>query len=115
MDTLGFTTFAISVMTFVFVIYIMSSMVTKKDLERLGVRWEGGRSHEMRRMLEERRGSLCTLQLDDASFAADGIELSGEVVDVDDEWVLVRASAKGGGHRMVAVRLAHVKSLAAGR
>lgn len=115
MDTFGLTTFAISVMTFVLVIYIMSSMATKKDLERFGARREDGRSHEMRRMLEERRGSCCALRLDDASFAAGGIELSGEVVDVDDEWVLVRASAKGGGCRMVAVRLAHVRSLAAGR
>ena len=115
MDAFGHTAFAISVMTFVFIIYIMSSMATKKDLERLGARREGGRSHEMRRMLEERRGSPCTLRLDDMSVAADGTELAGEVVDVDDEWVLVRAPAKGGGHRMVAVRLAHVKSLAAGR
>ena len=78
--------------------YIMSVMVTKKDLRKfLGD--QQSRTGEMRSLLAE------------ASTAAGGTRLDGTLADVDDEWVLVEAEQKKGGTRSVALRLDLVQGL----
>ena len=90
--------------------YIMSVMVTKKDLRKfLGD--QQSRTNEMRSLLEARKGTACTLVLAEASTAAGGTKLVGTLVDVDDEWVLVEAEQKKGGTRSVALRLDRVQGL----
>lgn len=90
--------------------YIMSVMVTKKDLRKfLGD--QQSRTGEMRSLLEARKGTACTLVLAEASTAAGGTRLDGTLVDVDDEWVLVEAEQKKGGTRSVALRLDRVQGL----
>ncbi len=91
--------YVFSIMTFALVIYIMTTMATKKDLRRLTER-DSGRSGEMRSMLEARIGTTCTLVLTDASILANpAAELTGVIRDVDDEWVLVETRARTGRAR----------------
>ena len=66
---------------------------------------------EMRSLLEARKGTVCALVLAEASTAAGGTRLTGTLVDVDDEWVLVEAEQKKGGTRSVALRLDRVQGL----
>lgn len=108
---------AFSMSTFVFLIYIMASMPTKKDIRRLALpEVEGRRQEGLRDLLRERVGTSCTLNLADAhavvnELSGSVMELAGTVVDVDDEWVLMEASDKKGRRRRIAMRLDQVAGI----
>ncbi len=108
---------AFSMVTFVFVIYIMAAMPTKKEIRRLArPEAEGRRQEGLRDLLRERVGTSCTLNLADAHAVVNELggsvmELAGTVVDVDDEWVLMEASDKKGRRRLIAMRLDQVAGI----
>ena len=87
-------------------------MPTKRDLRRLlDTRGEGERAVSLRAMLEARLRATCTLALDEARTPCGGITLTGTIMDVDDDWVLVEMPVPRGGTRLVALRLSCVQSI----
>lgn len=103
-------TFAI--LTFALVIYIMCTMPTKKEIRRLlNADSEDRRRVELLELLKARKGSSCAISLNEVHYVANKASLEGELVDIDDDWVLVRATGKKGATQLVAVRLENVEGL----
>ena len=97
---------------FPLIIYIICAMPTKSDLRRaVGRVGEAAGPGSWRASLEQRKGASCTLMLDEAMSVAKGIEVSGMILDVDDEWVLMETVDKKAGVRHVALRLELIRSI----
>lgn len=125
MEDIGYV---FSLATFAMVVALWSTMATKKDIRKIIDR-ESGRSGEMRALLESRKGRTCSLNLVDASLAANGTQLKGTLIDIDDEWALFdtplkkgkqssrrNESAPGdesrhGESQLVAIRLENIQSI----
>lgn len=105
-----YTILAMAGATFAMVVYIMATMPTKRDLRKL-MDDVYPREMELGRMLRERIGSSCELVLSEAGVTAGGIRLSGTVLDVDDEWVLMECPAKKGVTQLKVLRIALVEGV----
>lgn len=101
----------IAILTFGLVIYLMFSMPTKKEVRALAQpEVNRRRIAALREELAARLGKTCTVNLDEVHGVVGAGALTGEIVDVDDEWVLVRVPGQKGS-RLVAMRLGHVSGL----
>ena len=105
-----YTIFAMVGATFALVVYIMAVMPTKKDLRKI-MDDARPREAELGRVLRERIGSSCELVLSEAGITAGGVRLSGKVLDVDDEWVLMECPVKKGGTQLKVLRIALVEGV----
>ncbi|HJF65037.1 hypothetical protein DMP06_06895 [Slackia equolifaciens] len=92
MEDIGYV---FSLATFAMVVALWSTMATKKDIRKIIDR-ESGRPGEMRALLESRKGRTLSLNLVDASLAANGTQLKGTLIDIDDEWALFDTPLKKG-------------------
>lgn len=92
MEDIGYV---FSLATFAMVVALWSTMATKKDIRKIIDR-ESGRPGEMRALLESRKGHTLSLNLVDASLAANGTQLKGTLIDIDDEWALFDTPLKKG-------------------
>lgn len=102
--------YALAAATFALVIYVITTMPTKKDLRRIERRSES-REEELRSVLRDRIGLECELILSETGFTAGGTHLSGTIQDVDDEWVLVECRDKKGATQMKVLRIALVEGV----
>ena len=101
----------IAILTFGLVIYLMFSMPTKKEVRALAQpEVNRRRIAALREELAARLGKTCALNLDEVHGVVGAGALTGEIVDVDDEWVLVRVPGQKGS-RLVAMRLGCVSGL----
>ena len=105
-----YTILAMAGATFAMVVYIMATMPTKRDLRKL-MDDVHPREMELGRMLRERIGSSCELVLSEAGVTAGGIRLSGTVLDVDDEWVLMECADKKGIIQRKVLRISLVEGV----
>ncbi len=103
--------YTMAILIFGFVIYLVLSMPTKRDL-RKATRpdAEARRSAGLAAELRARKGSRCP-SLGEVHFVANSSQIEGVVEDVDDEWVLVRTMGSGQGARLVAVRLERIAGI----
>lgn len=98
--------YTMAILIFGFVIYLVLSMPTKRDLRKaMRPDAEARRSVGLAAELRARKGARCRLLLGEVHFVANSSQIEGVVEDVDDEWVLVRTMGSGQGARLVAVRL----------
>lgn len=104
--------YTMAILIFGFVIYLVLSMPTKRDLRRAThpdaeARRSAGLAAEQR----ARKGARCRLLLGEVYFVANTSQIEGMIEDVDDEWVLVRTMGSGQGVRLVAVRLERIAGI----
>ena len=102
---------AFGMITLGLIIYIISTMPTKKDFKRVIESSNGERAKKYKSALRNRLGTRCTVTLSDATVATDGINITGTLQDVDDEWALFAVEQKKGGTRLTAIRLDSIDSL----
>lgn len=105
--------YALAAATFALVIYIMTSMPTKKDLRRIAGR-SGSREAELLSMLRGKIGSECELVLLESGLTAGGMRVSGTIRDVDDEWVLMECPQKKGEMRTKVLRISLIEGIEQG-
>ena len=98
---------------FALLIWILCTMPTKAEIRRLLSNvGADGQPHGWRSAIEGRMGASCKLTLTEPLYAwGTPGELSGTVLDVDDEWVLVEVPDKKGAPQRVAVRLEQIKGI----
>lgn len=104
--------YTMAIFIFGFVIYLVLSMPTKRDLRKVThPDAEAGRSAGLAAELRARKGARCRLLLGEVHFVANTSQIEGMIEDVDDEWVLVRAMSSRQGARLVAVRLERIAGI----
>ena len=96
--------YTMAILIFGFVIYLVLSMPTKRDLRKATY-------PDAEAELRARKGARCRLLLGEVYFVANSSQIEGMIEDVDDEWVLVRTMGSGRGARLVAVRLERIAGI----